>query len=103
THIIQMTQQIENGVRANSDLLGATLKTVTQNVQSAQTQVAQLLTEGVRKANQEFQQTVKQLSEDTRRQVKTLDVALETELTRSIESLGQQLTALSRKFVEDYA
>ncbi len=101
--IVEMTRQIESGVKASNDQLGATLKTVTQNVQSTQNQVTQLLTDGVKKANQEINQNVKQLSEETRRQVAALDVALEKELTRSIESLGQQLTALSRKFVEDYS
>jgi hypothetical protein len=101
--IVEMTRQIESGVKANNDVLAATLKTVTQNVQSTQSQMVKLLNDGVTKANQEIHQNVKQLSEDTRRQVKALDVALEKELTRSIESLGQQLTALSRKFVEDYS
>jgi hypothetical protein len=31
-----------------------------------------------------------------------LDKALEEELTKSIQSLGRQLAALSEKFVQDY-
>ncbi len=45
------------------------------------------------------------LEEATKRaevQINALDKALEAELTRSLASLGQQLTALSRQFVEDY-
>ena len=36
------------------------------------------------------------------RQIQLLDSALETQLTKSIESLGTQLTSLSNQFVEDY-
>ena len=36
------------------------------------------------------------------RQIQLLDSALETQLTKSIESLGSQLTSLSKQFVDDY-
>jgi hypothetical protein len=43
------------------------------------------------------------LADKTSEQIVKLDVALETELSKSISSLGRQLTALSQKFVEDYS
>ena len=35
-------------------------------------------------------------------QITALDTALQKELTKALESLGSQLTSLSKKFVEDY-
>jgi hypothetical protein len=35
--------------------------------------------------------------------VKTLDTALQEELTKSLQTLGRQLSSLSEKFVNDYA
>ena len=43
-----------------------------------------------------------QLSAHTKEQVVALDTALSEELTKSIRTLGEHLTALSRRFVEDY-
>jgi len=45
---------------------------------------------------------MKELADKTTEQLVKLDTALETELSKSISSLGRQLTALSRRFVEDY-
>ena len=36
-------------------------------------------------------------------QITVLDTALQEELTRALESLGSQLTSLSRRFVDDYS
>jgi hypothetical protein len=36
-------------------------------------------------------------------QITVLDTALQNELTRALESLGSQLTSLSRRFVDDYS
>ena len=35
-------------------------------------------------------------------QLTVLDTALENELTKALNSLGRQLTSLSRQFVDDY-
>jgi hypothetical protein len=45
---------------------------------------------------------VQQLSAQTKDQVVALDKALGEELTKSIKTLGEHLTALSGRFVEDY-
>jgi DNA anti-recombination protein RmuC len=102
TQIIEMTRHIEAGVRANNDLLTATMKTVAQGVQASQTQFSQVLNDGLTKANQQVNSHITQTSEKLTQQVTVLDAALERELTRSIETLGRQLAALSQKFVQDY-
>ena len=61
-----------------------------------------LLVEAAEAANKDVDAHIKQLSENTRNQVVTLDKALSEELTKSIQTLGEHLTALSRRFVEDY-
>jgi DNA anti-recombination protein RmuC len=101
--IIEMTKQIENGVRANNDQIAATIKMATQTLQSSHADMKKLLVEVVEGANKDVNTHIKQLSENTNKQVLALDKALSDELSKSITTLGQHLTALSRKFVEDYA
>ena len=89
--MIEMTRQIEAGVR-----------NTTQQVQASQAKMEKVLTENAENVHREVASHVKELSERTREQVVALDRALSEELTKSITTLGKQLTALSAKFVEDY-
>lgn len=57
---------------------------------------------GLQTTNNEFNKSVKELIERTKEQVVVLDKALSEELTKALESFGQQLGALSEKFSEDY-
>jgi len=61
-----------------------------------------ILTQSAGDVHREVNSHVQQLSAQTRDQVIALDRALTEELTRSIRTLGEHLTALSRRFVEDY-
>ena len=54
-------------------------------------------------SNQEFNTNIRQIIDKTKEQVVTLDNALSAELSKSLESLGRQLAALSEKFVADYS
>ena len=101
--ILEMTKQIESGVRANNEQWAGALKAVTQTVQESTTELKRLLVDSIRSANQELNTHVREMSDQTRLQVVALDKALEKGLNDSLESLGRQLTALSQKFVEDYA
>lgn len=62
--------------------------------------------ENVRKdlgqVHQGFNQQINNMVSKTKEQVSALDAALAEELTKSLQSLGRQLTALSEKFVTDY-
>jgi len=89
--MIEMTRQIEAGVR-----------NTTQQVQASQAEMKRVLTENAEQVHREVASHVKQLSERTKEQVVALDRAFSEELTKSITTLGKQLTALSAKFVEDY-
>jgi hypothetical protein len=61
-----------------------------------------ILTESAANVYREVNSHVERLSEQTREQVVALDRALTEELTRSIRTLGEHLTSLSRRFVDDY-
>lgn len=101
--ILEMTKQIESGVRANNEQWASAFKAVTETVQGSHGELKQLLINTVRSANQELNTHVRQMSDQTRQQVLALDKALEKGLNDLLELLGRQLTALSQKFVEDYS
>ena len=61
-----------------------------------------LLTQSAADVHREVNSHVQQLSAQTKERVVALDRALSEELTNSIRTLGEHLTALSRRFVEDY-
>ena len=89
--IVQMTEQIESGVRVNQEKMSEAVKVS-----------AHILTSSLKSASDHLNDHVRQATEDSRKHIVLLDKALEEELRRSIESLGRQLTALSQKFVQDY-
>lgn len=100
--IVEMTRQIESGVRANNDQLATTLRAVAQQVQGSHTEMQKLLTESAENIHRQVSGNIRELSEKTKEQVVALDAALSEELTKSIGTLGQHLTALSRHFADDY-
>lgn len=101
-HILEMTRQLDAGARAHQDQVAATIKAVTQGLQSTQTELKTILADSIKQTGQDLSAHVKQAADDTRKQVAALDQGLEKALTHSLETLGRQLAALSQKFVEDY-
>lgn len=55
-----------------------------------------------RQLRTETERVFRESADNITRQMQILDSALETQLTKSIESLGSQLTSLSNQFVQDY-
>jgi len=100
--IVEMTRQIEAGVRGSNDQIIATVKTITQTLQTSLADTKKLIIDATEGVNRDVNAHIKQLSENTNKQVLALDKALTEELNKSITTLGQHLTALSRKFVDDY-
>lgn len=78
-------------------------ETLILNLQKSHTEMKQILTESLKLNHQELASHIKQISDDMANKVTILDTALETELNRSLESLGRALSSLSDKFVSDYA
>jgi chromosome segregation ATPase len=100
--ITELTRQIEASVRNTSETLAAASRDLTRNVQDSHSQMQRILTQSAADVHREVNSHVQQLSAQTKEQVVALDRALSEELTKSIRTLGEHLTALSRRFVEDY-
>jgi len=100
---------LTDGQKAMADGITAANDAMLRNTQdhataqkAALVEVQKVLNDGVRAANDGFNSQVQEMIGKTREQVAALDVALQEELTNSLNTLGRQLTALSQQFVNDY-
>jgi len=100
--IMELTQQMTFGVKKNQDEMTRTVREASTALQDTIGDIKKLMVDTVQRTNQDFNDHITQIATKTKEQVATLDVALERELTKAIETLARQLTALSQKFVEDY-
>jgi hypothetical protein len=100
--VIQLTEQITFGVKQNQDDITRVLRESAVAFQSSIADIRNLLLETTQSANTQINDHMRSLADKTSEQIVKLDLALETELSKSISSLGRQLTALSKQFVEDY-
>ncbi|WP_063198095.1 hypothetical protein [Bradyrhizobium sp. AT1] len=100
--ISQLNEQLTSGVKQNQDSMTAALRDAAAAFQLAIADIRNLLLETTQAANTQINDHVRSLSDRTTEQFAKLDAALETELSKSISSLGRQLTALSKQFVDDY-
>jgi DNA anti-recombination protein RmuC len=100
--MITMINQITSGVTENQKRLTEVVEQSTRIAKENDQMFRTLLKDQLDAATKDLNSHIRQMSEDTKKQVVVLDKALQDELTKSIESLGKQLTALSQKFVQDY-
>jgi len=100
--IMDLTEQMTFGVKMNQDEVTKTLREGSVSLRDTLGDVKRSLLEATQSTNQEVNAHIKQLADKTSEQIRKLDIALETELTKAIGTLGTQLTSLSTKFVEDY-
>ena len=90
------TGRIEGVIQSTHQGLENTLKETNQGLENTlQAQSRQLSTETER--------IFRESGERMTQQITALDTALQEELTKALESLGSQLTSLSRQFVDDYS
>ena len=101
--VMQLTEQITFGVKQNQDDMTKVLRESAVALQSSVADIRNLLLETTQSANTQLNDHMRALADKTNEQIVKLDVALENELSKSISSLGRQLTALSKQFVEDYS
>jgi ABC-type transporter Mla subunit MlaD len=101
--VMQLTEQITFGVKKNQDDMTKVLRDSAVALQSSVADIRNLLLETTQSANTQLNDHMRSLADKTSEQIVKLDVALENELSKSISSLGRQLTALSKQFVEDYS
>lgn len=101
--LVDGQRMIADGIAAAN---GAMLKSTQDNTNAQKTaliEVQKVLNDGVRAANDGFNSQVQEMISKTKEQVAALDLALQEELTNSLNTLGRQLTGLSQQFVADYA
>lgn len=84
-------QRMENLLTSTGKNISETTNSLTKELEGAYTQAFENL-------DQKIIQTLTQ----TDKQISKLDNALEQELNKSLKTMGQQLAALSEKFVQDY-
>jgi hypothetical protein len=100
--VLQLTEQVTFGVKQNQDEMTKVLRESAVAFQSSIADIRNLLLETTQTANTQINDHMRGLADKTSEQFAKLDAALETELSKSISSLGRQLTALSKQFVDDY-
>lgn len=101
--VMQLTEQITFGVKQNQDDMTKVLRDSATSFQSSIADIRNLLLETTQSANTQLNDHMRALADKTNEQIVKLDTALENELSRSISSLGRQLTSLSKQFVDDYS
>jgi predicted nucleic acid-binding Zn-ribbon protein len=94
-----LTSQLTNAVMENQRQVGTAL---TENATATRNSL-QSANESLTTSHEEHSSQIAKLVEKTKEQVTVLDKALSEELEKPLTSLGRQLTALSEKFVADYA
>jgi ABC-type transporter Mla subunit MlaD len=102
SQIVELTQQTTAKVQENNDEVLKTVRSGAEAMTGAVSVVRNMMIEANQSASTQINDHIRSLADKTTEQFSKLDVALETELSKSITSLGRQLTALSRQFVDDY-
>jgi plasmid maintenance system antidote protein VapI len=97
-----MLNDITSGVKHIQAETVDILKNFGSQNQSANAELKNLLTEVIKKSQEQLSEGLKENSKIIKEGVLTLDKALQKELNDSLTSLGKQLASLSEKFVEDY-
>jgi DNA anti-recombination protein RmuC len=100
--IVELTEQVTLGVKQNQDEMTKVIQRASSALADNVAQLNSEMADALQKSNAQVNDHLKHLSDKTTEQVAKLDLALETELSKSISTLGRQLTALSGRFVEDY-
>jgi len=86
------------GVKAASD----GVRVLGEQMKASNHELKNVLLAAIQNSNREFNSHIDQMVQRMREQTVTLDTALKSQLTTSLEGLGRQLAALSARFVDDY-
>jgi DNA anti-recombination protein RmuC len=105
----ELGRQLAGVIRDNQQNVGAALtagqqlleKTLVDNAAAIRTSI-QTSQQEMANTNRDFNRQLSELATKTKEQVATLDAALAAELTKSLESLAKQFSALSNRFANDY-
>lgn len=100
--IVLLTEQVASGVKISQDEMTKVIRDTSVAIQGVVADMRSAVSEAMQSTNRQLIDHMRELSEKANEQIAKLDLALETELSKSITSLGRQLAALSNRFVEDY-
>ena len=101
-----LSKSVERTVSETKTIVNMHLEStqqMTKTIQDNQHNINNSLTELVTTLNSNIDKMMKENAERITQQVSQLDKELGNELNKSLQSLGTQLTSLSRRFVEDYS
>ena len=99
----QLTDNFTQVVAENIDNSQVSMERQREALTNQAQQLETMVTDTNRQIRTETERIFRDSTNHIARQIQSLDEALQDELTKSIESLGSQLTSLSGKFVEDYS
>lgn len=102
TRIVDFADQITRSTKQANDAMVRATQDSANAQRAALLEAQKSLNDGVRAANDGLNNQVQEMISKTKEQVATLDIALQEELTNSLNTLGRQLTGLSQQFVSDY-
>ena len=100
--ILELVEQMTRGVRSSTEESSKAVRETTTALQTTVAEMRKVMVDTIQTTNQEFNTHISNITNKTKEQVAALDIALEKELTKALDTLARQLTALSQKFVEDY-
>ena len=98
----ELTESMSVGVLKVQTEVADVVRGLGNQVQGSTAEMKQLLTETLKKAQKETNEELARSVELVHNGVTVLDKALQEELTKSLDTLGRQLAALSEKFVAAY-
>lgn len=100
--IDEMTTSMTQGVAKLQNEVSDIVRGFGTHAESFSSEIKQFLTETLSKSQSEVNAGLTQSVDKIHQSVVALDTGLQEELTKSLETLGQQLASLSEKFVADY-
>ncbi|PLY35259.1 hypothetical protein F164LOC_21345 [Pectobacterium carotovorum] len=100
--MIGSSKTMFDAIRNQNQEMQKSVQQTGTELQEQITRLSQDLTKYMQQHNEDVTNNIVELNRKTEQQVQTLDAALAAALKKSLDSLGQQLGALSSKFVQDY-
>ncbi len=100
--MVFLTSGLAQALEVYNERMEHLLKTTGSTVTETTSHLTQSLQTAYTQAFEQLDKKILQTLTQTDKQIAKLDNALEQELNKSLKTMGQQLAALSEKFVQDY-
>lgn len=97
-----MLKEITTGMVSVQSEMATSAKNLGVQFQSTNAEMKTLLTDTIKKSQEDVSASLKEQVATIKEGVITLDKVMQKELNDAIETMGRQLASLSAKFVEDY-